>query len=100
MHTTTTTRTAAAMLVAAALAAPTSASAATAEQFLPSSVNGQSSGAGGAGVPQTRAIELPSSGFDWGDAGLGAAGMLSLLGLGGGAVVISRRSRRSHPAIH
>ena len=34
------------------------------------------------------------SGFDWGDAGLGAAGMLSLLGLGTGVVVVGRRSRR------
>jgi hypothetical protein len=47
----------------------------------------------------TRTVEVPASGFDWCDAGLGAAGMLSLLGLGAGAVLIGRRSRRSHPAI-
>ena len=32
-----------------------------------------------------------STGFDWGDAGIGAAGMLSILGLGAGAVVVARR---------
>jgi hypothetical protein len=34
-----------------------------------------------------------SSGFDWQDAGLGAAAMLSLLGLGTGGVVVARRGR-------
>jgi hypothetical protein len=47
----------------------------------------------------TRTVEVPASGFDWGDAGIGAAGVLSLLGLGAGAVVVGRRSRHSHPAI-
>jgi hypothetical protein len=32
-------------------------------------------------------------GFDWGDAGIGAAAMLSLLGLAGGATVAVRRTR-------
>ena len=41
----------------------------------------------------TRIVEVRSGGFDWADAGLGAAGMLSLLGLGAGAVVVTRRSR-------
>jgi hypothetical protein len=95
MNTATKTRTALAMLVAAALAMPASASAITAEEFLQqsSSNSAQSPGAGGSGVPATRTVE-GSSGFDWGDAGIGAAAMLSLLGLGGGAVVVSRRGRR------
>jgi hypothetical protein len=41
----------------------------------------------------TRTVEVRSSGFAWGDAGLGAAGMLSLLGVGAGAVVVARRVR-------
>jgi hypothetical protein len=41
----------------------------------------------------TRIVEVRSGGFDWADASLGAAGMLSLLGLGAGAVAVTRRSR-------
>ena len=42
----------------------------------------------------TRIVEVhTSSGFDWGDAGLGAAAMLSALGVGAGAVVVARRGR-------
>jgi hypothetical protein len=46
-------------------------------------------------VPQatTRIVEVRPSGFAWGDAGLGAAGVLSLLGVGAGAVVVTRRAR-------
>jgi hypothetical protein len=76
-----------AVLAAAAIAAPT-ASAQPVESFLPSSVNAS-------GDTSTVAA---SNDFDWGDAGIGAAGALSLLGLGTGAVVIGRRSRRSRPA--
>jgi hypothetical protein len=39
------------------------------------------------------------SGFDWGDAGIGAAAMLSLFGLAGGATVIVRRGRSQQTAI-
>jgi hypothetical protein len=42
----------------------------------------------------------PSDGFDWGDAGIGAVAMLTLLSLGTVALVISRRSRtRGRPVI-
>src|SRR3954463_6397423 len=42
----------------------------------------------------TQVVEVRSGGFDWGDAGLGAAGRLSLLGVGAGAVlVVPRRGR-------
>jgi hypothetical protein len=41
----------------------------------------------------TRVVEIRSGGFDWADAGLGAAGMLSLLGVGAGAVLVTRRAR-------
>ena len=41
-------------------------------------------------------ITTPASGFDWGDAGVGAAGGLALAMLGvGGALVISQRPRRT-----
>jgi hypothetical protein len=43
-------------------------------------------------------IETPKSGFNWGDAGIGAAGgaALAMLGLGGALAVSQRRPRRSH----
>jgi hypothetical protein len=41
----------------------------------------------------TRVVEVRSGGFEWADAGLGAAGMLSLLGVGAGAVLVTRRGR-------
>jgi hypothetical protein len=41
----------------------------------------------------TRIVEVRSGGFDWADAGPGAAGMLSLLGVGAAAVAVTRRSR-------
>jgi hypothetical protein len=44
----------------------------------------------------TRTVEAPSSGFDWADAGLGAAGTLSLLGFGAGTVIVARRR---HPGL-
>lgn len=49
------------------------------------------------GVPAQQAVvrvEAPQSGFDWGDAGIGAAGAVALAMLGvGGALVISQRPR-------
>jgi hypothetical protein len=38
-----------------------------------------------------RTIEVASNDFDWSDAAIGAGGMLTLLGLGTGAVLIARR---------
>jgi hypothetical protein len=42
-------------------------------------------------------VQPPQSGFDWGDAGIGAAGGLTLamLGLGGGLVISHQRPRRT-----
>jgi hypothetical protein len=42
-------------------------------------------------------VLTPNTGFDWGDAGLGAAGglTLSLIAVGGAFAVSGRRSRRS-----
>ena len=45
--------------------------------------------------PATRTIQVSTSRFDWADAGLGAAAMLTLLGVGGGAVVVARRRQPS-----
>jgi hypothetical protein len=43
-------------------------------------------------------VQTPNSGFDWGDAGIGAAGGLALamLGLGGALAVSQHRGRRTH----
>jgi hypothetical protein len=42
-------------------------------------------------------ITVPASGFDWGDAGIGAAGGVAIAALGvGGALVITQR-RAHHP---
>jgi hypothetical protein len=42
-------------------------------------------------------VHAPQSGFDWGDAGLGAAGLaLSGIGVGGAFAVFHRRSRRTN----
>ena len=42
-------------------------------------------------------IQTPPSGFDWGDAGIGAAGgvAIAMLGLGGALAVSQRRPRRT-----
>jgi uncharacterized protein (TIGR03382 family) len=76
------------VLASAAIASPASA--------LPIEVI--ESGAPGSGGQPARTIEAPRtvtvdspSGFDWGDAGIGAAGTLSLLALGAGSVLVARR---------
>ncbi|MGH3240765.1 MAG: hypothetical protein ACRDNL_10305 [Spirillospora sp.] len=46
-------------------------------------------------APVVEVRELPSGGFDWGDAGIGAAGMLALFSIAAGsALLISGRKRR------
>jgi hypothetical protein len=90
------TRTVAAMLVAAAIAAPSAAASPI------DAVGRGQTHAGPAPVGQGAATPTAAtrqSGFDWGDAGLGAAGMLSVLGLGAGAVVIGRRGRRGDATV-
>ena len=42
--------------------------------------------------------EAPTSGFDWGDAGIGAAGLLALLSIAGGLTLMVTTRRRRHGA--
>jgi hypothetical protein len=46
---------------------------------------------GGINVPAATSVETPSSGFDWADAGIGAAAGLALVLLAGTAVLMTRR---------
>jgi uncharacterized protein (TIGR03382 family) len=52
----------------------------------------------GFALPQAEGIQTPPSGFDWGDAGIGAAGTLALMALGS-AVVTSRRRHGRQAAV-
>lgn len=45
--------------------------------------------------PPVAAPNAPTGGFDWGDASIAGAGMLTLLGLGAGSVILVRRSGRA-----
>ena len=47
-------------------------------------------------MPVIEARNVPSSGFDWGDAGIGAAGMLALFSIAGGAALLLTGRRRGH----
>jgi hypothetical protein len=40
-------------------------------------------------------LEVPSGGFDWGDAGIGAAGMLALFSIAAGSTLLLTNRRRS-----
>ena len=80
------------VLAAAAIATP--AGAAPVESILPRDPGGSSQPAPTIEVPSTVTAGSPS-GFDWGDAGIGAAGTLSLLALGASSVLITRRSLRA-----
>ena len=46
-------------------------------------------------TPRVRIVEVPSSGFEWGDAGIGAAGTLAVVALGAGAGMAGAQRRRS-----
>jgi hypothetical protein len=49
---------------------------------------------------RVRIVEVPSNGFEWGDAGIGAAGILGVVGLvlGAGVGMAGARRRRSRVA--
>jgi hypothetical protein len=70
-----------------ALVAP-AASAAPIEELLPSSANQDP----GAQPSQVRIVERPvDSSFDWGDAGIGATGVVALVAIASGVLVATRR---------
>ena len=53
----------------------------------------------GPAAQATDIVDDSNSGFDWGDAAIGAAVMLTLMSLGAGVVLFGRRSRgRGQPA--
>jgi hypothetical protein len=45
-------------------------------------------------TPVVEVREVPASGFDWGDAGIGAAGILALLSIAGGLALMATSRRR------
>jgi len=49
---------------------------------------------GGPVPARVRIVEIPSSGFRWGDAGIGAAGMLAIVMLGVGVAMTAAHHRR------
>jgi hypothetical protein len=81
--------------VVSALVAP-AASAAPIEQFVPSAGNG---GPSGQPAP-VRVVQVSTdNGFDWGDAGIGASGLLALVAIASGALVaIRHRPAAGHTA--
>ena len=93
----------AALLVAAAITAPT-ASARPLDPVRPpvatyeAHVGVAGSGLDSSGQSPVQTVTSSSGGFDWGDAGIGAAAMLTLLSLGTGALLVSRRGRERRPA--
>lgn len=72
--------------VMSAFAAP-AASAAPIEEIIPSTVNGEPSGQ----PAPVRVVQVGAdNGFDWGDAGIGAGGLLALVAIASGALVAIR----------
>jgi hypothetical protein len=45
-------------------------------------------------TPAVIEVKAPSGGFDWGDAGIGAAGMLAVFSIAGGATLLIAGRRR------
>ena len=85
--------------VVSAFAAP-AASAAPIEDVIPSTANGEPSGQS---VP-VRVVQVGAdSGFNWGDAGIGAGGLLALVAIASGALVATgyrpgaRQPRNAQP---
>lgn len=50
---------------------------------------------GGPAPARVRIVEVPSSGFGWGDAGIGAAAMLAVVMLGVGIAMVGMHLRRT-----
>jgi hypothetical protein len=89
----------AALLVAAAICAPAAGARPIDRALPPGITHDAGGGVADSSVPSVQTVETSSRGFDWADAGIGAAGMLTLLGLGAGGLLVSRRNReRGRPA--
>ncbi len=86
------TRIAASVLVASLATAP-AAAARPADAITPPLTHGGS--APPASVAAPTVVSRDGNTFDWGDAGLGAAGTLSLIALGAGIAGLGRRQRRA-----
>ena len=71
-------------------------------QVLPNPDNQQPASGSAAVDPSTVRLvpAAPNTGFDWGDAGIGAGGAfaLTMIGIGGALVLSSRRHRDARPA--
>jgi hypothetical protein len=89
-------RTTAALLVAAAIFAPTVSAIPIAGD--PPTRHAGTSQIDSSDLAPVQTTGTSSDGFDWGDAGIGAAAMFTLLGLGTGSLLVSRRSRERRPA--
>jgi len=83
------------------LAAP-AASAAPIEQYIPHTGDGKTikDNSAPATPAPIRVVQVSAdSGFDWGDAGIGAGGLLALVAIASGALVaIRHRPATGHPA--
>ncbi len=85
------------VLIVAAILAP-SASARPIDQVGPASLPASSSTEASTPASQVEVVRAPSSGFDWGDAGIGAGAVFALTMIGiGGALVVSNRHHREDP---
>jgi hypothetical protein len=47
-------------------------------------------------IPVIEARDVPSGGFDWGDAGIGAAGMLAIFSIAAGSALLLTGRKRRH----
>jgi hypothetical protein len=89
--------------VVGALAAPAAAAAPLDPQGVNSGYHTPNSVLGSAALtpaPEPEPMTVAADGFDWGDAGIGAAAILALGAIGAGAVVATGRVTRHRDAPH
>jgi hypothetical protein len=87
------------VLIVAAILVP-AASARPIDQVGPASLPVSSPRDASPPASQVEVVRTPSSGFDWGDAGIGAGAVfaLTMIGVGGALVVSNHRHREESPA--
>ena len=91
-----TSRILAVVFVVAALSAPVAVAAPVEERFPGLSDQGTNADLGT--VPEPPAA-TPSEGFDWGDAGIGAAGAIAIIAITGGLALEYGRRHRPQPTV-